>query len=330
MYPASARRPKDGGSRLHSRLHLAQRTTDYRTAEHQTVDRRRDDLYGTGLRKHSSSGLSLLAAVKRSFKRKFDQRNEPVKWRTQSDVLHLLLQKNKTVFHREAPFQHVWVTAISISCSPVVSFKVTVSELALVGMATPTSPVTASGFRNESSPGKSPTPLPKNTAGVHVVNVSAPTCLRPVPPTSTSAPNESRASFRCFFENSYFALSSRLPNPLTEPSRGGWRLVNVSPTSIPRFGVMRLAISTEISASRVPPSSGVTMLETVGSDSSSLTNGSSVESVAGKNLLPAKPCPQMVSGLTSITMNPAAIITTAALSDPEKRCDEIFIFFSKK
>src|SRR5205823_8739186 len=126
MYPASARRPKDGGSRLHSRLHLAQRTTDDRTAEHQTLDPRRDDLYGTGLRKHSSSGLSLLAAVKRSFKRKFDQRNEPVKWRTQSDVLHLLLQKNKTVFHREAPFQHVWVTAISISCSPVVSFKVTV------------------------------------------------------------------------------------------------------------------------------------------------------------------------------------------------------------
>src|SRR5207248_8648260 len=105
MYPASARRPKDGGSRLHSRLHLAQRTTDDRTAEHQTLDRRRDDLYGTGLRKHSSSGLSLLAAVKRSFKRKLDQRNEPVKWRRQSDVLHLLLQKNKTVFHREAPFQ---------------------------------------------------------------------------------------------------------------------------------------------------------------------------------------------------------------------------------
>src|SRR5438552_17797556 len=109
MYPASARRPKDGGSRLHSRLHLAQRTTDDRTAEHQTLDRRRDDLYGTGLRTQSFSGLSLLAAAKRSFNRKFDQQDVPVKWRRQSDVLHLLLQKNKTVFLRKSPLQHIWL-----------------------------------------------------------------------------------------------------------------------------------------------------------------------------------------------------------------------------
>jgi hypothetical protein len=40
-----------------------------------------------------------------------------------------------------------------------------------------------------------------------------------------------------------------------------------------------------------PPSSGVLIVLTVGSESSSATNGSSVESVAGKKRAPAKPCP---------------------------------------
>src|SRR5206468_8021782 len=64
---------------------------------------------------------------------------------------------------------------------------------------------------------------------------------------------------------------------------------------MPKSGVMRLAISTESSVSRVPPSSGVTMLETVGSESSSATNGSSVESDAGKKRLQAKPCERALS-----------------------------------
>ena len=68
---------------------------------------------------------------------------------------------------------------------------------------------------------------------------------------------------------------------------------------MPKFGVMRLAISIQLQSLRVPPSSGVTMLETVGKESSSLTNGSSVESVAGKNLLPAKPCAQTALGTTT-------------------------------
>src|SRR5439155_10224555 len=65
--------------------------------------------------------------------------------------------------------------------------------------------------------------------------------------------------------------------------------------SMPKFGMMRLAMSTERSVSRVPPLSGVTTLETVGSESSSDTNGSSVESVAGKKRLPAKPCEKALS-----------------------------------
>src|SRR5947208_4255330 len=60
---------------------------------------------------------------------------------------------------------------------------------------------------------------------------------------------------------------------------------------MPKLGVMRFAISTEISVWRVPPSSGVLIVLTVGSESSSATKGSSVESVAGKNRAPAKPWP---------------------------------------
>src|SRR5213076_1301405 len=54
---------------------------------------------------------------------------------------------------------------------------------------------------------------------------------------------------------------------------------------------MRFSISTEILIWRVPPSSGVLIVLTVGSESSSATKGSSVESVAGKNRAPANPWP---------------------------------------
>src|SRR6266516_3798226 len=75
---------------------------------------------------------------------------------------------------------------------------------------------------------------------------------------------------------------------------------------MPKSGVMRLAISTESSVSRVPPSSGVTMLEIVGRESSSATNGSSVESVAGKKRLPAKPCEKALFVETTSAANKAA------------------------
>src|SRR5262249_30057507 len=45
--------------------------------------------------------------------------------------------------------------------------------------------------------------------------------------------------------------------------------------------------------------SAVSIVETVGSDSSSFTKGSSVESVAGKKRAPAKPCPAAVRGNTA-------------------------------
>src|SRR6266699_2214352 len=56
----------------------------------------------------------------------------------------------------------------SISPSPL-------RVLALVGMATPTTPVTAAGRSRERVSGKSPKPLPKKNAGVQVLKLSAST-----------------------------------------------------------------------------------------------------------------------------------------------------------
>ena len=181
--------------------------------------------------------------------------------------------------------------SISTSPSPVRSSTARLRVLALVGIAMPTCPVRASGFRNRSASGKSPKPLPKKIPGVHVLKVSALTSLLPVPPTSTSRPRDTTASCSSFSTNSYFEPIERLSKPSTALPCEWLSVMNVSPNSMSQFGVMRRAISEEISVSRLPPSSGVTMLEIVGMENSSATKGSSVESVAGKNRAPAKPCP---------------------------------------
>src|SRR4029077_10162834 len=165
------------------------------------------------------------------------------------------------------------------------------SVRALLGMATPTTPVIASGLNHGNSCGKSPKPFPKNSPGVHVLKLSAPTSLLPVPPTSTPRPSETTASCSSFSKNSYFEPMERLLKPFADLPCEGLSTMNVSPNSMSHFGVMRRAMSEESSVSLVPPLSGVTMLETVGSENSSATNGSSVESVAGKNRAPAKPWP---------------------------------------
>jgi hypothetical protein len=78
---------------------------------------------------------------------------------------------------------------------------VTLRVLALVGIAIPTCPVMANGFKNRTAAGKSPKPLPKKIPGVHVLNESAPTERPPVPPTSTSSPIEAIASCSPFFNS---------------------------------------------------------------------------------------------------------------------------------
>src|SRR5712671_5383300 len=65
---------------------------------------------------------------------------------------------------------------------------------------------------------------------------------------------------------------------------------------------MRFDTSTEKSVSRVAdasPLAGVLMVEIVGSDNSSATNGSSVFNVAGKNRFPAIPCAKAVSAVAT-------------------------------
>src|SRR4029077_10601184 len=166
------------------------------------------------------------------------------------------------------------------------------SVRALIGSATPIRPVIASGLNHVNPCGKSPKPLPKNRPGVHVLKLSAPILLFPVPPTSTPRPKETTISCSSFSKNSYFEPMERLLKPFAALPCAGRSIMNVSPNSMSHFGVMRRATSEEISVSRVPPLSGVTMLETVGSESSSATNGSSVESVAGKKRAPAKPWAQ--------------------------------------
>src|SRR5580693_5173524 len=61
-----------------------------------------------------------------------------------------------------------------------------------------------------------------------------------------------------------------------------------SPIEIPKSGVMRLEISAETSHSVAGGTSPVRDQETVGSDSSSATHGSSMASVAGKKRAPTK------------------------------------------
>src|ERR1700681_4421463 len=71
---------------------------------------------------------------------------------------------------------------------------------------------------------------------------------------------------------------------------------------MPRFSVMRFETSTEKSVSRVAgasPLAGVLMVEIVGSDNSSATNGSSVASVAGKNRFPAITCAKAASAVAT-------------------------------
>src|SRR5690349_91147 len=57
-------------------------------------------IYGAG-------GLSLRAAIQRTFERKLHQRNHPIKWRMQMQVLHLRLEVDQAVLQCEPPLQHV-------------------------------------------------------------------------------------------------------------------------------------------------------------------------------------------------------------------------------
>src|SRR5207247_856648 len=159
------------------------------------------------------------------------------------------------------------------------------------GTAQPKARVRASGLSSSRPSGRSPNPLPKNTEGVTVSNDSASTFLPPVPPTSQPTPTDSTVSCASLLKNWYFSESSRLSKPVTDFPPAGSIAFHVPPSESPRSGVRRLASSPLTSVSlrgSVSPVPGSLLLKTVGSESSSATNGSSTTSVAGKKRLRAR------------------------------------------
>src|ERR1700681_528191 len=97
-------------------------------------------------------------------------------------------------------------------------------------------------------------------------------------------------------------LAAILSKPRWVSPPSGRNCLYVAPKPTPRFSVMRFETSTEKSVSRVAgasPLAGVLMVEIVGNDNSSATNGSSVASVAGKNRFPAVPCAKATSAVAT-------------------------------
>src|SRR3954453_2607970 len=93
---------------------------------------------------------------------------------------------------------------------------------------------------------------------------------------------------------------------------GGRRWVQVEPIEMPKLSVMRLEYSTETSSWRAGGSSPFLNPDTVGSDSSSATQGSSTPSVAGKKRPPTKQC---ADAPLADMMTPNAAATAASTTD---------------
>src|SRR5882724_318460 len=128
-----------------------------------------------------------------------------------------------------------------------------------------------------------------------VVNFSAPTCAAPLPPHSNDTAADITNSADGMVRNWYFNVVSRFWNPLALGPPGTLRRVQVEPIEMPKLSVMRLENSVETSVSRIAGISPVLVQDTVGSDSSSATQGSSTVSVAGKNRLPTTQCADAAS-----------------------------------
>src|SRR5713226_5233075 len=88
--------------------------------------------------------------------------------------------------------------------------------------------------------------------------------------------------------NCHLNVVSRFWNPLTFGKAGGLSWVQVVPMEIPKLSAIRLEYSAEISICLADGSSPFLKLDTVGSESSSATQGSSTLSVAGRKRPPTK------------------------------------------
>src|SRR5205085_4843602 len=116
------------------------------------------------------------------------------------------------------------------------------------------------------------------------------TRIAPEPPTSVITPTEATASCGAFSRNWYLGVTSRFWKPFGLCGGPAWsRWVQAYPIEKPKSEVMRFESSLLIAVSTTDGSVPVFWFETVGSDSSSATKGSSIVIVAGKKRDPAKP-----------------------------------------
>ena len=115
-----------------------------------------------------------------------------------------------------------------------------------------------------------------------------PELMAPVEPQSTIRPSSIANSCEPSLSSWYCAVVSRLSNPAMVGPPGPRICVQVSPIEMPKSSVMRFDSSPETSHSVAGGTSAVRDQETVGSDSSSATHGSSMASVAGKKRAPTK------------------------------------------
>ena len=237
----------------------------------------------------------------------------------------------------------------TFGCCSVTGLPSSSSEVLLVRVGTPipTLPVIANGRKNRISSDRSPNPCPTNNVGVIVLNDSAPTRLAPVLPRSASTPTDRIVSCRSLLKNWYLALRAKLSKPWARAPPLGSSRSQVASAPMPKSLVIRLLKSIEADVSMLDdPSSSVLRLETVGSDSSSATNGSSVASVAGKNRLPAKPwafagfvqvAPTAAMTMTAVATGSRIVpkrVATCPMREQRSRAvalgDECFIWLSVK
>src|SRR5580700_1463746 len=115
-----------------------------------------------------------------------------------------------------------------------------------------------------------------------------PELLAPVPPQSTIRPSSIANSCELSLSSWYCAVVSRLPKPAMVGPPGPRICDQTSPIEMPKSSVMRFETSAETSHSVAGGTSPVRDHDTVGSDSSSATHGSSMASVAGKKRAPTK------------------------------------------
>ena len=116
-----------------------------------------------------------------------------------------------------------------------------------------------------------------------------PELIAPVPPQSAISPSSIASSCVIVFEELVLQRGFEIAESRPSWVRPAWSICDqMSPIEMPRSSVMRFEISAETSHSLAGGHVAGFDQDTVGSDSSSATHGSSMASVAGKKRAPTK------------------------------------------